>query len=211
MESCPASCWGEFVVQMAEKSAYKRMPALQALKAGQPRQEQQQTIAGVTRRAAMIHQGAGHCQKKGRMAKASARAARQLMQAECSHLSTSLAKLQALLPMLNGIPVQNETFLACLCLAGHWLRVTVGCMCGEVLRWTAQALWEALEGAEAAAGHAMRSDWRSLHRKLVARRCRLAADLQQVFGIRPRAGLWRPAALKLLLLISCTPYAESIA
>ena len=51
-----------------------------------------------------------------------------------------------------------------------------------------QALWEDLEGPAAAHWQAMLLEWPALHRKLVARRCRLPADLQHIFGIRPRAG-----------------------
>ena len=51
-----------------------------------------------------------------------------------------------------------------------------------------QALWEHLEGPAAAYWQTMLLEWPALHRKLVARRCRLPADLQHIFGIRPRAG-----------------------
>ena len=48
-----------------------------------------------------------------------------------------------------------------------------------------------LEGPASEYLQAMRMDWQQLHRKLVARRCRLVADVQNLYDIQPKTGLSR--------------------
>jgi len=56
------------------------------------------------------------------------------------------------------------------------------------VRGTPQDVWGHSERPEADYCSSMVADWRALHRKLVARRCRLVADVQRVYDIQPHTG-----------------------
>lgn len=51
-----------------------------------------------------------------------------------------------------------------------------------------QASLGGFEGREAESWTALQLSWHALHRKLVARRCRLVSELQDIFKIQPRTG-----------------------
>lgn len=132
--------------------------------------------------------------RRTRALKASSAAARELMRAQTVRLSDAFGGLEVcVLPMVVFPLIRH---VAEQCCSRQRSQVELKIPAKRIRAWSAaQVLWQELGGPEAVEWQTMRGDWRALHRKLVARRCRLAADLQHIFGVRPRAGEFQPRPL----------------